>query len=276
MPTLADLQAERERLRAANARDDYEAARAESVPTAELVAAGDAVRTLILDALDAVAHRFVSAIAGAVSYTHLDVYKRQAAHREAAGIGAMLRGGIERVIDTTAPRLAAASNDIERRVIVEREIRKPVSYTHLVQILSQIGVVRAGFDSSPTKSKRSKRNVAKAGQIFWSSGKGSPGTRAHSGRLKFDYSSGDYTGHRQNLPKGAWVRAGRSVKPLLLVVRSVRYRRRINLQTVASQVVSKNFKGNFDKALAEALRTCLLYTSGNANPGNALGSGSYR
>ena len=47
-----------------------------------------------------------------------------AAHREAAGIGAMLRGGIERVIDTTAPRLAAASNDIERRVIVEREIRK--------------------------------------------------------------------------------------------------------------------------------------------------------
>lgn len=130
-----------------------------------------------------------------------------------------------------------------------------ISKGQLVQILSQIGVVRAGFDSSPTKSKRSKRNVAKAGQIFWSSGKGSPGTRAHSGRLKFDYSSGDYTGHRQNLPKGAWVRAGRSVKCLLLVVKSVRYRRTINLQTVASQVVSKNFKGNFDKALAEALRT---------------------
>lgn len=47
-----------------------------------------------------------------------------AARREAAGIGAMLRGGIERVIDMTAPRLAAASNDLERRVIVEREIRK--------------------------------------------------------------------------------------------------------------------------------------------------------
>lgn len=80
MPTLADLQAERERLRAANARDDYEAARAESVPTAELVAAGDAVRTLILDALDAVAHRFVSAIAGERDETRVHYLLSEEAH----------------------------------------------------------------------------------------------------------------------------------------------------------------------------------------------------
>ncbi len=51
-------------------------------------------------------------------------YERAAARREAQGLGAMLRAGIERVIDQTAPRLAAAGNDMERRRIVEREIRR--------------------------------------------------------------------------------------------------------------------------------------------------------
>jgi hypothetical protein len=51
-------------------------------------------------------------------------YERAAARREAQGLGAMLRAGIERVIDQTAPRLAAAGNDLERRRIVEREIRR--------------------------------------------------------------------------------------------------------------------------------------------------------
>jgi hypothetical protein len=51
-------------------------------------------------------------------------YERAAARREAAGLGALLRAGVERVIDQTAPRLAAAGNDLERRRIVEREIRR--------------------------------------------------------------------------------------------------------------------------------------------------------
>jgi hypothetical protein len=51
-------------------------------------------------------------------------YERAGARREAQGLGAMLRAGIERVIDQTAPRLAAAGNDLERRRIVEREIRR--------------------------------------------------------------------------------------------------------------------------------------------------------
>ena len=51
-------------------------------------------------------------------------FERAAVKREAAGLGAMLRAGIERVIDQTAPRLAAASNELQRRQIVEKEIRR--------------------------------------------------------------------------------------------------------------------------------------------------------
>jgi len=51
-------------------------------------------------------------------------YERAAVRREAGSLGAMLRAGIERVIDQTAPRLAAASNDLERRLILDKEIRR--------------------------------------------------------------------------------------------------------------------------------------------------------
>lgn len=51
-------------------------------------------------------------------------FERAAVKREAAGLGAMLRAGIERVIDQTAPRLAACNNDLERRVILDKEIHR--------------------------------------------------------------------------------------------------------------------------------------------------------
>lgn len=51
-------------------------------------------------------------------------YERAAVKREATGLGALVRAGIERVIDQTAPRLAAASNDLERRVILDKEIKR--------------------------------------------------------------------------------------------------------------------------------------------------------
>lgn len=51
-------------------------------------------------------------------------FERAAVQREAASLGAMLRAGIERVIDQTAPRLAAAGNDLQRRQIVEGELRR--------------------------------------------------------------------------------------------------------------------------------------------------------
>ena len=55
MASLADLQAERERLKAANAKAEFDAALAETCAGADLMAAGNAVRRLLLDALDAAA-----------------------------------------------------------------------------------------------------------------------------------------------------------------------------------------------------------------------------
>lgn len=79
-PTLADLQAERERLRAAQAKGDFEVAYAGTVGKAELVAAGGAVMTRVLDALDALADRFVSAIAGERDETRVHYLLSEEAH----------------------------------------------------------------------------------------------------------------------------------------------------------------------------------------------------
>ena len=51
-------------------------------------------------------------------------FERAAVKREATSLGAMLRAGIERVIDQTAPRLAACGNEIERRQIIDKEVRR--------------------------------------------------------------------------------------------------------------------------------------------------------
>ena len=56
-------------------------------------------------------------IRGLRYYSHL--VKRESSH-----LGDTLRAGIERVIDQTAPRLAAARNAVERRRILDTEIRK--------------------------------------------------------------------------------------------------------------------------------------------------------
>jgi hypothetical protein len=44
--------------------------------------------------------------------------------REALGIGATVRAAMERVIDQTAPRLATMGNDLDRRRVLETELRR--------------------------------------------------------------------------------------------------------------------------------------------------------
>lgn len=51
-------------------------------------------------------------------------FERAAVNREAAGLGAMVRAGIERVIDQTAPRLAAARGEDDRCRILDTELRR--------------------------------------------------------------------------------------------------------------------------------------------------------
>ena len=44
--------------------------------------------------------------------------------QEAGGIGATVRAAIERIIDQTAPRLAVMRDDIERRRLIDAEVRR--------------------------------------------------------------------------------------------------------------------------------------------------------
>jgi phage terminase large subunit GpA-like protein len=87
MASLADLQAERERLKAANAKAEFDAALAETCAGADLMAAGNAVRRLLLDALDAAASYFVSAIAGEREETRVHYLISEAAHQWATALG---------------------------------------------------------------------------------------------------------------------------------------------------------------------------------------------
>ena len=127
-----------------------------------------------------------------------------------------------------------------------------MSRGQIIQILSQIGVKNQGSDSTPTGSKRSKRNVAKAGTIFWSHGS--------KGRITVvDKSTGIAYGYRggnaSKLPKGAWIRMGRTVKPILMVVNRVSYRKRIDLLKIVQKTVDTQYASQFDAALAHALAT---------------------
>lgn len=131
-----------------------------------------------------------------------------------------------------------------------------ISQGQIVQILSQIGIKRAGSDSNPTNSPRSRRNVAKAGEMFWSHGVGSFPARAFTGSpKKIDWSTGQYLGKKQWLPKGVWARTPGGVIPVLLVIRSPSYSRRIVLEEITKKAIDRDFQKIFDAAFAEAMRT---------------------
>ncbi len=87
MPTLADLQTEREKLRAAQAKADFEAAHAATCSQADLVAAGNAVRAVLLSAIDAAAARLLGVIAGEHDETRVHYLMSETVHELLAGVG---------------------------------------------------------------------------------------------------------------------------------------------------------------------------------------------
>lgn len=103
-----------------------------------------------------------------------------------------------------------------------------ISRGQLQQITSQLNVSRDSAQNS-TSSARSKRNVRRAGVMFWSKG--------------------------DRLAKGVWVRQGMFVKPILMAARRPMYRQRIDLDRIAEGVVRRDFQGIFDKTFNDALRT---------------------
>lgn len=106
-----------------------------------------------------------------------------------------------------------------------------MSRGQLVQILSQlraIGLAGQGSDAQPTSSRRSRRNVKKAGTFFV----GRPG----GGRL----------------PLGVWQRIAGQLKPVLIFVRGPRYQARFKFYEVAERTARREFPLQFERAAAEA------------------------
>jgi hypothetical protein len=51
-------------------------------------------------------------------------YEIAGVKREGHALGAMVRAGCERLVDQTAPRLAVMTNELDRRRLIERELRR--------------------------------------------------------------------------------------------------------------------------------------------------------
>mgnify|MGYP001228070433 CR=1 FL=1 len=128
-----------------------------------------------------------------------------------------------------------------------------MSRGQVIQILSQIGVKNIGSDSTPTGSKRSKRSVAKAGTIFWS--RGPSGRRIPVVDKDTGITYGYRGGSASKLPKGAWIRRGRTVQPILIVVNRANYSKRIDLLKIVQKTVDEQFSRQFEAALSHALST---------------------
>src|SRR5574337_784935 len=87
MTSLADLQAERDKLRALDAKDEFEAALAETCAHAELQAAALAVRRVLLAALEGLPARLAQAVAGERDETRAHYLMSDAAHDLLSAIG---------------------------------------------------------------------------------------------------------------------------------------------------------------------------------------------
>jgi hypothetical protein len=166
------------------------------------------------------------------------------------------RGGSRRakMIELTLRRrgLIAASEFVMPGKAAKMDEYGNMSRGQIQQIYSQIGVTGSGYDNAATNSRRSKANVAKAGTIFWSHGVGAE----FGPKLWGIISKGRVLRREQNLPKGAWVRDGNRVSPLLIVVKKTpTYKRLFDLRELGQAAIDKHFNNEFDKALATAIKT---------------------
>lgn len=67
-------------------------------------------------------------------------------------------------------------------------------------------------------------------------------------------------GRLQNLPPGIWMRArtsggGTAIKPVIMFIRKPRYRQYFDIEAIARTALARDFDMQFDRAMAEAIRT---------------------
>lgn len=105
------------------------------------------------------------------------------------------------------------------------------------QVQQLISQLRIGLDpyAYASSSKRSRRNVKKAGRIFWARG------NARDGHLK----RGAYI----DLPPPVGIR------PLLVVIDSPSYKRRFDLPRIAETTIAKTWEENLRSSLVDAFNS---------------------
>jgi hypothetical protein len=134
-----------------------------------------------------------------------------------------------------------------------------MSRGQIVQILSQLrtAVVQGDF-SNASNSKRSRAKRANV-QYFLSEG---PGTRVYRFR------NGRPAHFTQHLPRGVWERrlfsTGSAVRPVLLFVRGVSYRKRLDFFGIADRVIAQRLPDQLQRSLAEQLDRLARKTGGAA------------
>ncbi|WP_428421944.1 hypothetical protein [Methylibium sp.] len=140
--------------------------------------------------------------------------------------GYRMRKGIERYAERAG--LISASEYLVPGAGARLDSFGNMSRGQTAQVMSQL---RLGLDptSWATKSARSKRNQKRAGEMFWSRG-----------------------GH---LARGAWLRRGRAVLPVLIVVDRPHYQQRIDIPSTGASVTASVFDRHLTEAVASAWAT---------------------
>lgn len=103
-----------------------------------------------------------------------------------------------------------------------------MSRGQIQQVLSQLFASPLP-EANRSSSTRSKLSVKRAGRIFWSRG--------------------------ETLPRGAWIDGAAGLRPLLLVISQPRYKKRIDMERIAKQVVDRDFDRTFKQEFDNAVRT---------------------
>lgn len=106
-----------------------------------------------------------------------------------------------------------------------------VSRGQMQQIMANVGAYRDPYQHA-TGSQRSRRNQARAGNIFWSPGR------------------------ENGLRRGVWAKGKDGSQPLLLlvVIKPPIYRRRIDMPGIRDRVLASEWQARFDEAVRAVLK----------------------
>lgn len=125
--------------------------------------------------------------------------------------------------------------------------------------LTNMGLLPSGYRAVPGAGlKLDARGIPNRSQLTEMFGALKSGTQVYKGKGKRMQAVGYFAipiGSASHLSPGIYWRAARAIKPILIFVRSAEYEKIFDLDSLAGDIVNREFKREFDVALANALRT---------------------